>query len=324
MIYGRDRAALPNPITTLLHPRVPPPTEPLDSLFFSRSSPSFLGSKSIVSFKDANGSKISKRPFFRSFEDDKNVDEEYDEYFHQSEKKRRLTVDQVQFLEKSFEIDNKLEPERKVQLAKDLGLQSRQVAIWFQNRRARGKSKQLEKDYDVLQSSYNNLKADYEDLLKEKERLNAEVLHLSGKLLLQPKENTGSDQLNTDRSPKSPLQGPNDESASEDEASKNPAENYKQEVISSVKSDVLNSDSPLYIIDGGYSSLLEAGDMSYVLEPDQSDLSQDEEDNLNVSTLAPSPYVFPRIEYDGYPDQPTYSCYYEFPVEDQALEFWPY
>ncbi|CAI0399287.1 unnamed protein product, partial [Linum tenue] len=100
-----------------------------------------------------------------------------DEYFRQPEKKRRLSVDQVQFLEKSFEVENKLEPERKIQLAKDLGLQPRQVAIWFQNRRARWKTKRLEKDYDALQSSFDALKADYDGLLKEKDKLKAEVNH---------------------------------------------------------------------------------------------------------------------------------------------------
>lgn len=134
----------------------------------------------MVSFEDvhlANGS--NNRPFFRPFDRDENGDEDLDEYFHQPEKKRRLTVDQVQFLEKSFEVENKLEPERKIQLAKDLGLQPRQVAIWFQNRRARWKTKQLEKDYDVLQNSYNSLKADYDNLFKEKEKLKAEVNFVS-------------------------------------------------------------------------------------------------------------------------------------------------
>ena len=80
-------------------------------------------------------------------------------------------------MEKSFELDNKLEPDRKIQLAKELGLQPRQVAIWFQNRRARWKTKQLEKDYDDLQESYNKLKANYENLLKEKEKLKSKVIN---------------------------------------------------------------------------------------------------------------------------------------------------
>lgn len=135
----------------------------------------FSGSTSMVSFEDVNRRYISDNSFFRSFDQDDNGDDDLDEYFHQPEKKRRLKADQVKFLEKSFETENKLEPERKVQLAKDLGLQPRQVAIWFQNRRARWKTKQLERDYDALQSSYNSLKADYENLLKDKDKLKAEV-----------------------------------------------------------------------------------------------------------------------------------------------------
>ena len=98
-----------------------------------------------------------------------------DACFHQPGKKRRLTSEQVQFLERNFEVENKLEPERKVNLAKELGLQPRQVAIWFQNRRARFKTKQLEKDYGSLKASFDKLKGDYENLLQENEKLKEEV-----------------------------------------------------------------------------------------------------------------------------------------------------
>lgn len=47
------------------------------------------------------------------------------------EKKRRLRVDQVKALETDFQVQNKLNPERKQRLAQDLGLQPRQVAVWF-------------------------------------------------------------------------------------------------------------------------------------------------------------------------------------------------
>ena len=86
-----------------------------------------------------------------------------------SSKKRRLGVDQVRFLESSFKEEKKLEPERKVKIAQQLGLQPRQVAIWFQNRRARSRSKQLERDYIVLKSLY-----DVATL--EKQKLQDEVL----------------------------------------------------------------------------------------------------------------------------------------------------
>ncbi|KAK4417033.1 Homeobox-leucine zipper protein ATHB-16 [Sesamum alatum] len=99
-----------------------------------------------------------------------------------SEKKRRLRVDQVKALEKNFEVENKLEPERKVKLAQELGLQPRQVAVWFQNRRARWKTKQLERDYGVLKANYDALKHKYEQLQKDNESLLNEIRELKSKL----------------------------------------------------------------------------------------------------------------------------------------------
>ncbi|KAK9750808.1 hypothetical protein RND81_02G223300 [Saponaria officinalis] len=94
------------------------------------------------------------------------------------EKKRRLNMEQVKTLEKNFELGNKLEPERKMQLAKALGLQPRQVAIWFQNRRARWKTKQLEKDYEVLKRQFDAIKADNDALLSQNQKLQAEIMAL--------------------------------------------------------------------------------------------------------------------------------------------------
>ena len=91
------------------------------------------------------------------------------------EKKRRLSTDQVRALERSFETENKLEPERKARLALDLGLQPRQVAVWFQNRRARWKTKQLERDYAALRHSYDALRRDHDALRRDKDALLAEV-----------------------------------------------------------------------------------------------------------------------------------------------------
>lgn len=106
-----------------------------------------------------------------------------------AEKKRRLSFDQVKALEKVFEVDNKLEPEQKEKIAQELGLQPKQVAIWFQNRRARWKTKQLERDYGVLKANYEALKLNYHRLEKDREACVAELKELRAKL---GKENTDS------------------------------------------------------------------------------------------------------------------------------------
>lgn len=105
------------------------------------------------------------------------------------QKKRRLSVDQVKALEKNFEVENKLEPDRKVKLAQELGLQPRQVAVWFQNRRARWKTKQLERDYGVLKANYDALKLNCENLQRDNETLLKEVKELKSRLQIQ-EENT--------------------------------------------------------------------------------------------------------------------------------------
>jgi len=128
----------------------------------------------MLNIEDVCGSRVNQ-PFNLPREMEEVAGDDLEEGLHHPEKKRRLSASQVQFLEKSFEAENKLEPQRKIQMAKDLGLHPRQVAIWFQNRRARWKTKQLAKDYETLESSYNVLKADYGNLLKEKDELNAEV-----------------------------------------------------------------------------------------------------------------------------------------------------
>ncbi|GMH24689.1 hypothetical protein Nepgr_026532 [Nepenthes gracilis] len=118
------------------------------------------------------------------------LDEEgcVEESAHVAEKKRRLSVDQVKALEKNFEVENKLEPERKVKLAQELGLRPRQVAVWFQNRRARWKTKQLERDYSVLKANYDALKHNYDSLQLDSEALLREIRELKSKLDGENKE----------------------------------------------------------------------------------------------------------------------------------------
>ncbi|XP_004489298.3 homeobox-leucine zipper protein HAT5 [Cicer arietinum] len=165
----------------------------MNMLYLGNADLSFRG-RSMMSMEE--GSK--RRPFFSS--PDELYDEEY--YEEQSpEKKRRLTSEQVHLLEKSFEEENKLEPERKTQLAKKLGLQPRQVAVWFQNRRARWKTKQLERDYDVLKSSYDSLLSTYDSIVKENEKLKSEVVSLNEKLQVQAKEMLGEPLLDKEANP---------------------------------------------------------------------------------------------------------------------------
>ncbi|XP_052176375.1 homeobox-leucine zipper protein ATHB-22-like [Diospyros lotus] len=90
-------------------------------------------------------------------------------------KKNRLTSEQLELLESSFQEEIKLEPERKMRLARELGLQPRQIAIWFQNRRARWKAKQLERLYDAL-------KHDFDLVSMEKQKLQQEVEELKAKM----------------------------------------------------------------------------------------------------------------------------------------------
>ncbi|WOK95173.1 hypothetical protein Cni_G03880 [Canna indica] len=86
-------------------------------------------------------------------------------------RRKRFSEEQIKSLESMFETQTKLEPRQKLQMARELGLQPRQVAIWFQNKRARWKSKQLEREYRGLKADYDALLASFESLKKEKQAL---------------------------------------------------------------------------------------------------------------------------------------------------------
>ncbi|XP_030453787.1 homeobox-leucine zipper protein ATHB-40 isoform X2 [Syzygium oleosum] len=87
------------------------------------------------------------------------------------DKKKKLTSEQLEMLERSFQEEIKLDPDRKMRLSRELGLQPRQITIWFQNRRARWKTKQLERLYDAL-------KLEFDAVSREKLRLQEEVSRL--------------------------------------------------------------------------------------------------------------------------------------------------
>ncbi|OIT20528.1 PREDICTED: homeobox-leucine zipper protein ATHB-13 [Nicotiana attenuata] len=135
---------------------------------------SFLGKRSMsFSGMEANNNNCEEN---HNGEDDLS-----DDGSQAGEKKRRLNMEQVKTLEKNFELGNKLEPERKMQLARALGLQPRQIAIWFQNRRARWKTKQLEKDYEVLKRQFEAIKAENDALQSQNQKLHAEVMALKNR-----------------------------------------------------------------------------------------------------------------------------------------------
>ncbi|CAK9167446.1 unnamed protein product [Ilex paraguariensis] len=85
--------------------------------------------------------------------------------------KRRFSHDQIRLLESMFNSESRPEQWTKKQLASMIGLQPRQVAIWFQNRRARSKSKQIERDYNILKISYDTLASKFDSLKKENQSL---------------------------------------------------------------------------------------------------------------------------------------------------------
>ncbi|KAL3654187.1 hypothetical protein CASFOL_003868 [Castilleja foliolosa] len=287
----------------------------LDStLWVPNSSPSFHAS--MVNFEDEN---TMGRSFFTQIDDKmENCNDDFNNCnYHQPGKKRRLRPDQVQFLEKSFEVENKLEPERKIQLAKELDLQPRQVAIWFQNRRARYKTKVLEKDYEKLKASFDKLKTEYEALCKQNEKMKNEVNLLTEKM--GGRENKRARPgLSDDPIISSPVDSQSEKLSCYQEAVTNVAPK-QEDASSSAKSDMFDSDSPHC-----NHSAVEPANSSHVFGPEaNSDFSQDEDDdNLSRSLLTSS--VFPKIEDEFYEDLQPNSCNLGFPVQDQGTWFWQF
>ncbi|CAA2958437.1 homeobox-leucine zipper hat5 [Olea europaea subsp. europaea] len=274
----------------LKNEKLPCSSNVLDSLLIPCSSASFhvSGSTSIVNFEDVHRENLTDKPFF---DKEENGSEDYDECFRKLEKKRRLLPDQVRFLEKSFAVGNKLETERKIQLAKQTGLQPRQVAIWYQNRRARYKTKQMEKDYNSLKATYDKLKAEHDSLFKENEKLENEVHLLEEKLLQREKGKPKSEPCD----PTIPLWAGSEQnkplpSFALPKASNLPMVICKQEDATSAKSDVFDLESPRYN-DGIRSSFLEPSDSLHIFD---SDFSQDKDDNLSRSLMPPP--CFAKLE----------------------------
>ncbi|KAL5571090.1 hypothetical protein UlMin_020687 [Ulmus minor] len=88
---------------------------------------------------------------------------------------KRLTQAQARLLETSFTTNQKLQSGRKLELAAKLGLSQRQVAVWYQNRRARQRTQTIELDYRAIRIKL-------EDVLEDKRRLEKEVGFLKDEL----------------------------------------------------------------------------------------------------------------------------------------------
>lgn len=89
--------------------------------------------------------------------------------------KKRLNQEQVRVLERSFTTKKKLDAELKLKLANQLGVPARQVAIWYQNKRARWKTQRLELDYNTVQVKLENALAEKRRLEKDVKQLKEEL-----------------------------------------------------------------------------------------------------------------------------------------------------
>lgn len=111
-----------------------------------------------------------------------------------SQQNKRLTQDQIRLLEASFKANNKLHPQRKLQLSHELGIPVRQIAVWYQNRRARMKNQSLELDYGEIQTRLQTVLYQKRQLEKEVQQLRFQVQKSS--LVLQPQATCVSSNFN--------------------------------------------------------------------------------------------------------------------------------
>ncbi|XP_022134791.1 homeobox-leucine zipper protein HAT22-like [Momordica charantia] len=105
-------------------------------------------------------------------------------------KKLRLSKEQSNLLEESFKLHTTLNPAQKQALAQQLNLKTRQVEVWFQNRRARTKLKQTEVDCEFLKKCCERLNEENRRLKKEVQELRSLKIGASQLYIQLPKAAT--------------------------------------------------------------------------------------------------------------------------------------
>ncbi|KAK3198840.1 hypothetical protein Dsin_022255 [Dipteronia sinensis] len=113
----------------------------------------------------------------------------YEKHPQKQISKKRLNQEQVRLLERSFTTQKKLEPEQKQKLANQLGVPPRQVAIWYQNKRARWRTQSLEVEYSTVQVKLENALADKRRLERDVKQLREELRKAHEMLLGNLKKN---------------------------------------------------------------------------------------------------------------------------------------
>ncbi|XP_024377391.1 homeobox-leucine zipper protein HOX17 [Physcomitrium patens] len=107
--------------------------------------------------------------------------QDYEDDDEGSSQKLRFTKAQLRVLEDTFQRLQRPNAHQKSTLAMELGVQTRQVEVWFQNRRARGKAKRNESDCEVLRQRCQDLIVENHHLnyLIQSERMGYDSRHLT-------------------------------------------------------------------------------------------------------------------------------------------------
>ncbi|KAG6470895.1 homeobox-leucine zipper protein HOX15-like [Zingiber officinale] len=90
-------------------------------------------------------------------------------------KKLRLTKEQSALLENRFKEHSTINTRQKHALAEQLSLRPRQIEVWFQNRRARTKLKQMEVDCEFLKKRCQKLSDENRRLHKELQQIKTPI-----------------------------------------------------------------------------------------------------------------------------------------------------